>query len=184
MAQNRKQLLEIYNNSSEEIKNYFGHFPELIKDVFPYEISIGYLYSKIEAAHKMALYIGIVNRYLLNGPTTKKTVIDERINRPRFKIFFHKIFEQEIRGDILYRLEQADKVRNSILHGGSYSDDDVRHALSHILEYTKLFNEFVDGIKGFKPIGGDLRGVINTRSDRATETASLLALKGMGFKSI
>ena len=179
VPKNYRQVLNEYEACPEYIQKYFEVFPDLIE--FPYEVSIGYLFSRIERAHKMAFYVCIVRRYKLDPATTRKIVINQRMERPRFKNFFEKIFGCEMPADALKELGEADQVRNNILHGDDFTDNDARKAIACILKYAQLFNSFVNKIEGFKPLD-TLSGTLPNRAPLIEEPATLLALKGMGFK--
>ena len=52
-------ILRKFEALPDEIKVYFKHLPRLAEE-FPWDVSIGYLFSLVELAHNMTIYCGVV----------------------------------------------------------------------------------------------------------------------------
>lgn len=63
---------------------YFGDLPALIKD-FPWEVSISYQFGRVELAHNMTLYYGVVKLHRADASLARTAVERRHITRDGFK---------------------------------------------------------------------------------------------------
>lgn len=174
------QLLKIFDLLTEEIKSYFECLPDLIKDSYPYDVSLAYMFSRVERAHRRTLYCGIVKKYSANSELTDEVTRKLFISREEFQVLFKNVFGKEIDKGILNILQKAEKVRDKGMHGKDPSDSEIRNAINELLTYSNEFNDFVHKLSGFKPFGS-LRGFKGRAENMDKETTRLI-LKGLEFK--
>ena len=171
-------ILKRYQLCQDEVKNYFEHFPKLAKE-FPWDVSISYMFAQVELAHNMTIYCGIVKLHRAEGNLVWQAVNNQHITRPSFKEFFKTVFGVNMKKSISEKIEEAEKIRDKILHGKPVSEELKRKAVVDILDYAKNFNQEIYRIAGFKPFGS-LRG-FKGRAQPLDKSTSRWILKGMGF---
>ena len=163
----------------QEVRDYFEHLPLLLTNAMPYEVPLAYLFGRVERAHNMALYCGIVRNHHTDSTTTIDIVSKEFITRKKFKEYFKCIFGIALDPHVHAHLTAAEKARDKAIHGKNPTDKEMREAISGILNYAPAFNTFVDGVAGLKPFGS-LQG-FSGRSVKLGSATTLLVLKGLGF---
>ena len=177
---NYKQLLDIYDAHTPEIQKYFEHLPRLLKDSYPYEIVVAYLFSGTERAHRRTLYCGIVKRFSANSGLTDEITRSLYLTREDFLSIFKAVFGTSIDDTLLALLRSAEKVRDKGIHGKDPTDAEMREAIKEILDYAHGFNEQVNRLMEFRPFG-DLRGFKGRAENMDIDTTKLV-LKGLGLR--
>lgn len=174
-----KGLLKLYQDQPKELRDYFEHFPKLMTASLPYEIAIAYLFSRVERAHRRALYCGITKKYSANSDLVDDVVRREFVSRDSFKRMFATVFGKEMPKNIAKLIEDAEFVRDKGIHGKDPDDKEMRKAMHDIFKYADEFNNFVSGLESFRPFG-DLRG-FKGRGENLDKETTRWILKGLGF---
>lgn len=175
---NTKGIVNKYNALPDEIKKYLEHFPKLAQE-FPWDVSISYLFARVELAQHMTLYCGVVKRHRVNGELAANAVNNHHMTREGFKNLYKTIFGRPLKKNVSDKIAEAEDIRDRILHGKKVSEMDKRKAVVDILEYTKAFNAALDDIAGFKPFGS-LQG-FKGRAKPLDKSTSRWILKGIGL---
>ena len=174
----RATIAKKFGNLDLEIQTSFEFFPDLFSN-FPSDVSLSYLFPKIELAQHNTIYCGIVKLHKVNHQIARIAVNNWHITRPGFKEKYKIIFENEIDEDIAQRLEHAEKTRDRLLHGKKVADGTMRQAIYDIFEYADGLSAMVRSHAGFTPFG-KLSG-FKGRAKPHDKSTSRWILKGMGF---
>jgi hypothetical protein len=177
-AVNYKQVLKHFLSKRGEIPSYFPAFPELVKN-FHWDVSVTYVFSRIESGKHIAIYCGIVKLHGTDAKRTKELVDGDHMSRTRFKELFRTVYGQPIPEDLLKKLEDAEKVRDKISHGKRWQARDARGALVDIFDFAEGLNNLVRDLGGFS-LFGDLRGFKGARRPLSKKTTELV-LRGVGL---
>jgi hypothetical protein len=168
-----------YDALPQEVRDYFEHLPLLLTNQMPYEVPLAYLFGRVERAHNMTLYCGIVRSHRTDSKTTLDVVSKEFITRKKFSEYFKSIFGVQFDQNVRAHITAAEKARDKAIHGKNPTDKEMRDAISGILDYAPAFNTFVDGVGGLKPFGS-LQG-FSGRAEKLGNPTTILVLKGLGF---
>ena len=153
--------------------------PKLISDGLPYEIAIAYLFLKTEQAHNRALYGGVVKLHRGEAEFVKRLLNFQHLTRGGFKDIYKNVFGVPLQNITLAKLEEAEKIRDKVIHGKSVTDNELREAIADVLEYAQAFNEEISSIAGFKPFG-NMRG-FKGRADSLDKRTTKWVMRGLGF---
>lgn len=175
---NYKQVLAYFQGKSQEIQDYFPAFPKLVSD-YSWDVSVSYVFSRVETMKHAVIYCGIVKLHWADSELTRELVDKDHMSRGRFRDLFKTVFGESIDGVLLKKLGEAESIRDKIVHGKKWTDDQARTALRDIFEFAEGFNVFVDKVGGFKPFG-NLRGFKGRKESLPKETTRWV-LKGMGI---
>lgn len=169
-----------YNSCSKEVRDYFNHFPSLAEN-YPWDVSISYLFGLVELAHNMTLYCGVVKLHRVNATMAKTAVNNQHLTREGFKELYKSVFGKTLKTSVSKKIEEAEKIRDKILHGKRVSEADKRKAVCDVLDYAEAFNEELNDVAKFKPFGS-LKG-FKGRATSLDKSTSRWVLKGIGFES-
>lgn len=158
---------------------YFPDLPGLLKD-YPLDVSISYLFGMVELAQNNSLYCGMVKLHHVDKDLARKAVDLHPIYRADFRQFYEAIFGKKPKATTFEKLEEAEAIRDRIVHGKQASERDKRKAIVDIIEFAERFNDDVYAIAEFQPFG-DLRG-FKGRGQPLHKSTSRWVLKGIGFK--
>lgn len=167
-----------YNPCEKDLKEYFYHLPSLAQN-YPWDVSISYLFSRVELAHNMTIYCSVVKLHRVDSELAKIAVNKQHMTREGFRELFKSITGKSVRKDALNLIKEAEEIRDQILHGKSVTEEQKRKAVCDIIEYAKKFNDEVSSICGFKPFGS-LTG-FKGRAESLDKSTSRWVLKGIGF---
>jgi len=138
--------------STESVRNYFDPTLELIEH-YPWEVSLSFMFAKIERAHVMSLYCGVVKMHKVDA-TLAQTAVDRFENdRKTFRTLFEAVFDRKLPHELIQKIEIAQKVRNRVLHGKPVEGAAYRRAVMAIIEYAEGFNDICTEAGGFTPFG-------------------------------
>ncbi len=165
--------------NASPVSGYFPHLPGLLKD-YPLDVSISYLFGMVELAQNNSLYCGMVKLHGVDKELARKAIDLHPIFRADFRQFYEAIFEKKPKEITFVKLEEAEAIRDRIVHGKQASEKDKRKAVVDIIEFAERFNDDVNVIAGFRPFG-DLRG-FKGRGQPLNKSTSRWILKGIGFK--
>ncbi len=180
MSTSRRSVEKHFLEAPKEIQGCFEHLPKLLKE-FPLDVSLGYLFSRVEYIHNMALYCGATKLRRTDSELTWKAIESHQLTRDGFREFFTNIYENSIPDNIIQKIKLAEKVRDKALHGKTPPDKDIRPALVAIIDYANSFNDFVYGIAGLRPFTNNLTGY-KGRGESLDKRTTRLMLQGLGFK--
>jgi hypothetical protein len=178
---NYNQVLAHFDKKSQEVKQYFPAFRKLVEG-YPWDVSVSYVFARIEAAKHMTIYCGIVKLHWTDSTLTRELVDKDHMSRGRFRELFKVVFGKPIDVALQKKLGEAEAIRDRIVHGKQWSDAQARTALIDIFDFAEGFNAFTLALAGFKPFGGDLRGFKGRKEPLPKETTRWV-LKGMGIPS-
>lgn len=169
-----------YNNCSNEVKKYFEYLSTLIQN-YPLDVTISYLFSRIELAHNMTIYCAAVKLHKVDWELAWEAINKQYITRKSFEDFCNAILGKNIKKDTITKIREAEEIRDRIMHGKTVTEKYKRKAIIDILNYAENFNSEVNTIAGFKPFGS-LRG-FKGRVKSLDRSTSRWILKGMGFNA-
>jgi len=168
-----------YDGLTQEVRDYFEHLPLLLTNQMPYEVPLAYLFGRVERAHNMTLYCGIVRKHRTDSQKTFDVVSKEFITRKKFKEYFENIFGTPVDPSAHAHILACEKARDKAMHGKNPNDQEMRTAISGILDYAPAFNIFVENLVGLKPFGS-LQG-FSGRAEKLSPATTVLVLRGLGF---
>lgn len=177
---NRPGVRNKLEGAPDNVRRYFHPAEELIER-YSWEVSLSYLYAKVEEAHLMSIYCGAVKLHKTDAKLAWDAVYRFENTRSQFQGVFANVYGTKIPQRLQAKLEKAQKVRDLALHGKAREvpGSDYRMAVAAIIEYAEGFNELClekGGPQAFGPLQG-FSGRHRTR-DKA---ASRLILKGIGL---
>jgi hypothetical protein len=178
MAKTYLGVITHFETLPEEVQDYFPEFTDLV-ETYPWEVSVNYMFSKIEQAKHMTIYCGIVKKHWCEATLTRKMVNEEYMSRNRFKELFRTVFGRNIPKTILENLKVGESMRDKIAHGKYWTEKEVREGLVSAMTFAKEFNELVSHLGGFKPFG-NLKG-FKGRAESLPKETTRWVLLGMGI---
>lgn len=178
MVKSYPALVKHFKSSPDIVQNYFPDFIELV-EIYDWDVSVSYIFSRVELAKHMTIYCGIVKLHWCESTLTKKMVYEEHMSRSRFKELFKTVFGKSIPKDLIEKLEKGEKVRDKIAHGKRWQEKEVREGLTNIIDFASEYNEFVFNLAGFRPFG-NLTG-FKGRAESLEKSTTRWVLKGMGI---
>ena len=178
MTKSYKGVIREYNEAPQQVRGYFPNFVELVEN-YDWEISISYVFSRVELAKRNTIYCGIVKLHWCDAVLTRKLVNEDHMSRGRFLDLFEVVFGGRVPKQIVAKLENGEQVRDKVAHGMKWKQIEARQGLVSVIDFAKDFNDFVDSKAGFCPFG-DLRG-FKGRGQPLTKATTRWVLKGMGI---
>jgi len=180
MTKTYKGVIQHFEAAPERVRDYFPKLVELIER-YPWEVSVSYIFSRVEQAKRMTIYCGILKLHWCEKSLTWKLVNEDHLARKRFRDLFRVVFGRKIPDNLISKLEKGEAVRDKIAHGMKWEQKEVREGLTAIIDFAKEFNEFVAAIPeaGFQPFG-NLRG-FKGRKEPLTKETTRWVLRGMGI---
>ena len=166
-------------DAPDDVKWFFEPLEELLIKRFPWEVSLSYAFSRVEKAHIMTLYCGVVKLHRVESELAKKAVDNFENRHEEFRNLYQNIFGSAINAALINTLDRARRVRNRALHGHDPSSRDFRKAITAIIEYAAGFNQQCHEIAGFRPFGR-LQGFKGAGKSLDNSTSRWL-LKGIGL---
>lgn len=151
-----------YNSSPEEIRGYFSDIPALIEN-YDWEVSLGFMFARVEKAHNILLYRGAVKIHRANPTVAPQAVDRHHMTRKEFRRLYKNVFGEPLPQEAVDLIKDAEAVRDKVLHGKSASDALKRKAIVRILEYAEKVNSEVQSLAQFKPFINDSRGYTGRR---------------------
>lgn len=128
----------------------------------------------------MTLYCGVVKLHKVEASLARIAIDNQHITRDGFKELFKAIFGKPLKKSVIGKIEEAEGIRDKILHGKNTTEGDKRKAVIDILEYAKAFNDELYSVAGFRPFGS-LQG-FKGRATPLDKSTSRWVLKGIGFE--
>jgi hypothetical protein len=177
-AANWKQVRARYDDLPEEIKAYLDEYPRLLEG-FSWKVTVGYVFSQVEAAHRTALYCGVVKCRRVDATLAWQAIDAWDMKRKEFSQMFKVIFDVDLPDDLTKLLREAEAIRDKNIHGKTVESSEQRICQVRVLDYYEGFHQLVRSTGVASPFD-DLRGFKGAVQplDRST---SRLVLKGLGF---
>lgn len=175
-----KGVISYFKSKPKKIRDYYEFLPSLV-EVYPYDISLSYLFSQLELAQNMLIYCGILKIHKTERTLTMKAIQNWHISREGFLDKFETVFGEKLDENVNRKIAAAQKIRDNIMHGKNVTEAQKREAIVGVLEYSKALDDFVyNDTKGkFRPFG-DLRGFKGATTPLDKQTTRWVLL-GMGF---
>lgn len=175
---NRRSLKNRLDASPAQVRSYFDELPDLLAN-FSLDVALAYMFARVELAHNMALYCGVVKLHKANREVARSVIDAHHMTRTDFHDRFEIVFGRSFPKDASVLLEGAEDVRDKVMHGKRPLEREKREAIAAVLDYAVKLNDVLGGIAGFRPFG-DLRG-FKGRGKSLPKATSRWILKGMGF---
>ena len=178
-------ILQKFEKLPPEIQWYFEHFPALLAGKLPWDVMIPYLFSRVETAHHMTIYCGVVKHHKVNASLAWTATQKHRMSRSDFRELYATIFPKSLSDATGDKIRNAEDTRDQILHGkgllegNKVSESDKRQAVVDVLNYAVAFNDEVSEVAGFRPFG-PLQG-FKGRAKSLDNATSHLILMGVGL---
>ena len=175
-----KGVIAELRKKPQEIQDYFWDYEGILRD-YSWDVSVSYVFSRIEGVKHWTIYCGIVKLHWTNSELTKGLVDKDHMSRGRFRILLKTVFGEPIPEPILQKLSSAEAVRDRYAHGKIFppSAAQTRQAMVDIFEFAEEFNAYVFGLAGFRPFG-NLQGFKGRAESLSKETTKWVLL-GMGI---
>lgn len=177
-AANWKQVRARYEALPEEIRSYLDEYPRLLED-FSWKVTVGYVFTQLEAAHRVALYCGAAKLHRVDSELAWTAIDRWDMKRKEFSQVFKAIFDCEIGDSLAKLLRDAEEVRDKNMHGKTVQEADQRLCQIRTLDYLEGFHDLVRSTGVASPFE-DLRGFKGATQPLEAKT-SRLVLKGLGF---
>ena len=177
----KKGIIKQFQAASVEVQEYFEHLPRLVKE-FPLDVGLAHLFAKVELAHNVSLYCGVVKLHRANYKVAWQVMNTHHMTRKAFRERFETVLGEKIPENIEKPLRTAERIRDQVMHGKEATDAKKREAIGKVIQYADLFNQLVKRLAGFMPFGGELRG-FKGRAGSLDESTTRWLLKGMGFSA-
>jgi len=178
MPKTYRAVINTYRATPESVQKYFSNFVDLVEN-YNWEISVSYVFLRVEQAKRMTIYCGIVKMHWCESKLTWKMVSEDHMTRGRFRDLFKTVFGEKIPDELAAKLERGEMVRDKIAHGMNWTAKDAREGLTSVFDFATEFNEFVSSIAGFRPFG-NLRGYKGRKEPLPIATTRWI-LRGMGI---
>jgi hypothetical protein len=173
-----KAVLKRFEQSTPSVKWYLDQMPSLIKG-FPWEVSLAWVFLRVEQAHHRALYCGVVKRHRADCEIAERAINGHHMTRQGFNELFANVFGCELSEVTSKKIAKAELVRDRVIHGKDVKDAAMRNALVDVIEYAELLNAEVKGHVCVEPFGR-LTG-FKGRGKPLDKSTSRWLLKGIGF---
>ncbi|MFP6845543.1 MAG: hypothetical protein VB958_10065 [Thalassolituus sp.] len=175
----RIALRKFYEARNDEVRLYFEHFLAVLDNNLPYHICLAYVFLKMEQAQNRALYGGVDKIHRGKRDFVSRVMNFQHLTRDGFKDIYKNVFGKNITTATTKRLEEAESIRDKVIHGKDVPDNELREAIADVLEYAELLNKEVSEIAGFKPFGS-MKG-FKGRADSLDNRTTKWLMKGLGF---
>jgi hypothetical protein len=173
-----RSLLKRFEQCPDGLKNWFSSLPSLLES-FPYDISIAYLFLRVEQVQNLALYCGLVKLHQADTGLARKAVETQHLTRDGFLALYASVFGKPFSNETRGKIVAAEKVRDRVVHGKTVEDSELRKAIADVLDYAEALNTDVKEIAGFGPFE-ELRGFKGRAESLGPQTTRWL-VKGLGF---
>ena len=174
-------LSNFYKQRPQDVQDHFEHVLKLLESNFPLEVCLAYVFYRLEYGQNMALYCGLVRVHNIDSKFAKDAVAKQHITRSSFVSLYKNVFELQVPENARQDFEEAERVRDAIMHGKPASDDRMRNTIARVLEYAEIINERLNQKHMFRPFVRSLRGFAGGKKKFLDRKASRFVLKGMGF---
>ncbi len=175
---NRRQLKQYFDDAPEQVREYFSDLPGLLEN-FRLDVALAYVFFRVELAHNMALYCGVVKIHNASKEVAGAAIHANHMTRESFLELFKTVFNLEVPTAIRILLENAEEVRDRVIHGKRTPEHEKREAIMEVIQYAENFNEIVYAAAKFRPFA-NLKG-FHGDGQSLSKAATRWVLKGMDF---
>ncbi len=175
---NRRQLKQCFDDAPEQVREYFSDLPGLLES-FPLDVALAYVFFRVELAHNMALYCGVVKIHNASKEVAGAAIEANHMTRETYLETFKTVFNRELPTEVCDLLDNAQGIRDRALHGKRTLEQKKQGAIIEVLQYAEKFNEIVYATAKFRPFG-NLQGLLG-QSPSLSKATTRLVLKGMDF---
>jgi hypothetical protein len=77
---NYLQVLNHFKAKPQEVREYFPSFERLVEN-YPWDVSVSYVFSRIEAAKHSTIYCGIVKLHWAESKMTREMIDKDHMSR-------------------------------------------------------------------------------------------------------
>jgi hypothetical protein len=177
-ASSYKAVLAAHSSAPAQVRDYFERLPWLVQNR-EWEIALAYMFIRLERAHNMTLYCGVVKVHRANCTMARSVINVHHLTREGFVELFANVIGKPMPPGLDKRIKEAEKTRDRVVHGKQVTAAEIRDAIVDILEYAADLNLHVSSEAGFMPFS-DLRGFKGRASSLDSRTTRWL-LRGLGF---
>jgi hypothetical protein len=175
---NRKQLRLHFDNAPSDVREYLSDLPGLLEQ-YPLDVALAYVFSRVELAHNMALYCGVVKLHHANIEVARPAIDASHMTRDGFHKKYETVFGRPLPSDTQQLLEDAETIRDEVMHGKRPLEREKRQAIKKVIDYASHFNDAVHSAGKLRPFG-KLQG-FHGRGTRLSKATTRWMLRGMGF---
>ena len=175
---NRRQLKQHFDDAPEQVREYFSDLPGLLEN-FPLDVALAYIFFRVELAHNMALYCGVVKIHNASKEVARAAIDANHITRESFHDMFKTVFNRDLPTETRDLLENAEGIRDRVMHGKKTLEQKKREAIVEVLQYAEKVNEIVYAAARFRPFG-NLQG-FHEGGQSLSKATTRWVLKGMDF---
>ncbi len=172
-------LAKKFGDLTADTKTYLSGLESLLDDPKKYGVALAFLFMKVEEGQHRALKCGLIRKHKCNSQKVDDALAKQHFTRAYFKIIFKNVFGAEVAKEALASIENAEKVRDQLIHGKKPAQKILRDAISGAFDYIIALGQQVEGKTDKNPFG-DLRGLAG-KAALMDETTTFWVLKGMGF---
>lgn len=173
-----KSVLRRFEKSTAAVQWYLEHLPQLVKG-YPWEVSLAWVFLRVEQAHHRALYCGVVKLHKADRQLAERAVNGHHMTRNGFNDLFENVFGSRLSETTSKTISKAEHIRDQVIHGKDVKIAAIRDALVDVIEYAELLNAEVKAHAGVEPFGR-LTG-FKGRGKPLDKSTSRWLLKGVGF---
>lgn len=173
-----KSVLRRFEQSTPSVRWYLDQLPALIKG-FPWEVSLAWVFLRVEQAQHRALYCGVVKLHRAHRDISERAINGHHMTRTGFNSLFANVFGRPLSETTGAKIAKAERVRDRVIHGKDVKDAEMRDALVEVIEYAELLNAEVKNHAGAEPFGR-LTG-FKGRGKPLDQSTSRWLLRGIGF---
>lgn len=178
IVKNVVSVKKLFTSAPDEIQNYFENLPGLL-DSFPLDVALAYLFARVELAHNMAIYCGVVKIYRADASLARTAVEYHHMTREGFRDLFAAIYGTKLNSKAQKYIEEAEKIRDKVMHGKTVSEQEKRTAICRVIHYAAKMNDQTFEISGLR-LFGRLQG-FKGRLRTLDKSTSRWILKGVGL---
>lgn len=178
-AKSYKSLKTQYEALPDQVRQYLYHLADLLNYSDRFEITLAYIFMKLEEGHHRALKCGLVRIHKCHSGKADEALEKQHSTRKHFHTVCKNVLGKEIPTGTKKHLEDAENIRDRQIHGKTVSSAQLRQGISDALTYIEHFGQFVEGRTGKNPYG-DLRGLAS-RTQLLDETTSFWVCRGVGL---
>jgi hypothetical protein len=168
-----------YLSCPAEVQGYYEALPSLIEN-YDWDVSLGFMFIRVEKGLNNMLYCGARKLHRAHSEVARRFVDKHHMTRKEFRNLFKNVFGEHVPSALTTLIQEAEAVRDKVVHGKNVTDADHRKAIVRVLEYSEDMNDLVQRLAEFKPFTTDLRGFAG-RGDALDERTTSWLMKGLGF---
>ena len=109
--------------TTEEVKSFFDPISELIRN-YSWEVSIGYMFTRVEQAHIHLLRGAAVKIHSVNAPTANRLVVGQHITRKEFSRMYKNVVGGAVPARSAKLLSEAEIIRDRVVNGKRVAEKD------------------------------------------------------------